>query len=244
MSKLKSFAKAAVPLSVLGAAQKAQARMALARWRRSLGSDVLIDPTVQVLGLTNVKIGSGTQVGEFGWFNVNHRTADESRIGIGRNCLIGRRNLFSSGESIQIDDFCLTASDVAFLCSDHIIADPSRPYVASGNAATDRIVVEPNCWFGLGALVLGNVVVGRGSVVSARSIVLEDVPPFSIVVGTPARVIKRYSFVERQWIRADKFDAAAEAAIPGLEEYRAQLSVDKPVSRTHALASGYVMGSR
>jgi serine O-acetyltransferase len=52
-------------------------------------------------------------------------------------------------------------------------------------------VIEDGVDLGCGVCVLGDVVVGRGSVVGANAVVLEDVPPYSVAVGAPARVVKR-----------------------------------------------------
>lgn len=52
------------------------------------------------------------------------------------------------------------------------------------------IVIEDNVWIGAGCQILDNVRIGNGSIVAAGSVVNKDVPPFSIVGGVPARVLK------------------------------------------------------
>lgn len=52
------------------------------------------------------------------------------------------------------------------------------------------IVIEEDAWVGTGAIVLPNVTIGRGSVVGAGSVVTRDVPPFTVVAGQPARVLR------------------------------------------------------
>jgi serine O-acetyltransferase len=51
--------------------------------------------------------------------------------------------------------------------------------------------IEDECDIACGVAVLGNVTIGRGSVIGANAVVVHDVPPFSVAVGAPARVIKR-----------------------------------------------------
>ncbi|WP_390583501.1 acyltransferase [Erythrobacter sp. MTPC3] len=53
------------------------------------------------------------------------------------------------------------------------------------------ILVEKNCFIGGGAMVLPGVTIGHNSIVGAGSVVFEDVPPYSIVAGNPARLIAR-----------------------------------------------------
>jgi acetyltransferase-like isoleucine patch superfamily enzyme len=53
-----------------------------------------------------------------------------------------------------------------------------------------KIVIEDDVWIGMDAMILSGVKVGKGSVISAGSIVTKDVPPYAIVAGNPARIVK------------------------------------------------------
>lgn len=52
------------------------------------------------------------------------------------------------------------------------------------------VIIEDNCWIGANAIVLPGITIGRCSVVGAGSVVTKDVPPYSVVAGVPARMIK------------------------------------------------------
>ena len=52
------------------------------------------------------------------------------------------------------------------------------------------VVIEDDCWIASHSVILAGVTVGRGSIVAAGSVVTTDVPPYSIVAGVPARVIR------------------------------------------------------
>lgn len=52
------------------------------------------------------------------------------------------------------------------------------------------VVVEENVWIGFEAIILPGVTIGRGAVIGCKTVVSEDVPPYSVVVGNPARVIR------------------------------------------------------
>ena len=56
---------------------------------------------------------------------------------------------------------------------------------------TAPIVVEDDSWIGFGAVILKGVTVGRGAIVAAHSVVTQDVESFTVVMGNPAKVIKR-----------------------------------------------------
>ena len=215
----------------------------LALWRRtSVGRGSYIDPTVQLIGARNVRVGSDCVIGEGSWINVNHRTAHEARISIGDKSLIGRRNFISSGASIDIAPFCLTGADCSFVGADHVTHDPTTPYAATGATDVAVISVGANCWFGGGALVLGNVAIGMGSVIGARSVILRDIPPFSVVVGTPARVIRRFGFAQREWVDIVSFTEEDEASIPEVAAYLAQLKTNAAEFKLPRKAAGYRRG--
>ena len=69
---------------------------------------------------------------------------------------------------------------------------PTRqPRLADGGAPARPVHIEGNVWIGFDSCVLPGVTIGEGSVVGARSVVAEDVPPYAVVAGNPARVIRR-----------------------------------------------------
>ncbi|PSN10551.1 hypothetical protein C7293_27655 [filamentous cyanobacterium CCT1] len=61
----------------------------------------------------------------------------------------------------------------------------SQPLTAVG------ITIEDDCWLGTGVRVLDGVTIGRGSVIGAGAVVSRDIPPYSVAVGVPARVIEK-----------------------------------------------------
>ena len=74
-----------------------------------------------------------------------------------------------------------------------------QDYITTGNNIAHKdwshvnsapIVIEDKVWIGMDALILKGVTIGEGSVVAARSVVTKDVPPYSLVAGNPARVVK------------------------------------------------------
>jgi acetyltransferase-like isoleucine patch superfamily enzyme len=64
------------------------------------------------------------------------------------------------------------------------------PYVRDNLIKRAKIVVEDDAWIGAGAVILPGVRIGQGAIVGAGAVVTRDVPPFTIVAGAPARVIR------------------------------------------------------
>lgn len=69
--------------------------------------------------------------------------------------------------------------------------------LASANVPASPIRIENNVWIGFDACILPGVTIGEGAVVGAKSVVVECVPPFTVVGGNPARVIRRLEPGER-----------------------------------------------
>jgi acetyltransferase-like isoleucine patch superfamily enzyme len=182
---------------------------------------------VQVMGVKSIKIGAGSSIGDGVWINDCVRD-DKVRLVIGVSVLVGRRGVVSTAGNLSIGDFCILAPDVIIADADHVYSDPTVPYLQQGATVGRSIVVEENCWFGMQSKVLGDLTIGRGSVVGAGSLVKRSLPPFSVAVGSPARVVRLYDFATRQWctIRDEKELAASleersrSGLMPSREVYR------------------------
>lgn len=99
-----------------------------------------------------------------------------SNIVIGRNCMIGAR--------------------CAFISYQHGFADLTRPMQQQPLTSRGDIVVEDDVWLGVQVTVLDGVTIGCGAIVGAGAVVTKDVPPYAIVAGVPARVIRQRTAAE------------------------------------------------
>ena len=76
---------------------------------------------------------------------------------------------------------------------------PTRqPRVASSNVTSKPICIERNVWIGFNACVLPGITVGEGAIIGAKSVVTENVPPFTLVAGNPAGVIRQLDRAETE----------------------------------------------
>ena len=62
-----------------------------------------------------------------------------------------------------------------------------------------EVIIGDNVWLGEFVLVLPDVIIGKGSIIGANSVVTKNIPAYSIAVGSPARVIKKYNFSTQRW---------------------------------------------
>ena len=195
------------------------AKIKLVFYKKDIGKNTFIDKTVNVFGWKYIQIGSFTLVGEQTWLNVNRRIDDFKHIEIGNYCYLGRRNLLSSSRRLIISDYVMTSNDCKFLGSNHIYTNPLKPYISTGTMNDDVLKIGVNVWIGANAIVLGSVDIGHGSIIGAGSVVTENIPPFSIAVGNPCKVIKRYNFRTNQWDKLGDFDKDQENLMPSEDDY-------------------------
>lgn len=111
-------------------------------------------------------------------------------IEIGGNTNIGPYTCIAGPGHIKIGKSCLIASHCGIYANQHVFTDPNREIREQG-LTRKGIVIKDDCWLGTGVKVLDGVTIEQGSVIGAGAVVTKDIPPYSVAVGTPAKVISR-----------------------------------------------------
>ena len=135
-------------------------------------------------------------------------------VKIGKNTY-GELNIvtFNSNSKLKIGSYCSIAQNVTFLLDvEHNINHISTyPFLAKcfekGDEAFSKgnIIVDDDVWIGYGSIIMSGVHIGQGAVIAAGAVVTKDVPPYAIVGGVPAKVIK-YRFNEKMIAELMKID--------------------------------------
>ncbi|MFD1630591.1 acyltransferase [Pseudopedobacter beijingensis] len=115
---------------------------------------------------------------------------DESRIGLG-NTIIGPVHI---GKKVNL------AQGITISGLNHNYENVSVP-IADQGVNTNLITIEDDVWIGANSVILAGVKIGTHAIIGAGSIVTKDIPPFSIALGNPARIIKTYDFESKTWIK-------------------------------------------
>lgn len=124
------------------------------------------------------------------------------KVSIGRWSVLNGPNIAIIGgvSGVYIGNFCSIARDVFIQDFGHDYKRVSTFYMAqrffSGSLHDDvtsrgPVVIGNDVWVGKGAVILSGITIGDGAVIGANSVVTKDVPPYSIVAGVPAVVIKK-----------------------------------------------------
>lgn len=169
-------------------------RVRLAHPRRlSVGRGVTLEDDVHIDALSRRGVCLGNNV-TIAKFTVIEATGVISNLGegleIGDNSNLGDYCFVGAAGGVRIGRNVLIGQRVSFHSEDHRFESTDVPIKEQG--VTRRgIVVEDDCWLGAGSILLDGVTVGRGSVVAAGSVVTRNVPPYSVVAGVPAKVIRQ-----------------------------------------------------
>jgi acetyltransferase-like isoleucine patch superfamily enzyme len=149
----------------------------------ALGANVFIDKGVELLRYPrNIRIGNevvlkkGAQI-----CSCN----EKAKIQIGDRTTVGFYTFIYASEAITIGTDCLIAPFVYIVDSDHSI-EAVTPINRQKNQ-TAPIRIGDDVWIATGAKILKGVSIGNGAVVGAGAVVKDDVPPYSIVGGIPAK---------------------------------------------------------
>jgi acetyltransferase-like isoleucine patch superfamily enzyme len=123
-------------------------------------------------------------------------------VSIGDFTLINGARIICDSQ-VSIGDYCLISWNTVFMDTERLpqnigarrreleLVSGRQPRRFESNSPARPISVKRNVWIGFDACVLPGVTIGEGSVIGARSVVFEDVPPYSVAVGNPARVIRQ-----------------------------------------------------
>jgi acetyltransferase-like isoleucine patch superfamily enzyme len=107
------------------------------------------------------------------------------RLKMGARSTIGQRCYIDARGGIRLDSDVSVSREACLLTATHIPDDPDFA------GALAPIHLERHSWIGVRALLLAGVHVGEGAVVAAGAVVTADVEPYTIVAGTPARVLRK-----------------------------------------------------
>jgi acetyltransferase-like isoleucine patch superfamily enzyme len=126
------------------------------------------------------------------WIHLGVDTAlrcHEGTLSIGDKSVFGRDVSINCYLDVEIGASALFADDIYVSDFDHKFADLTTPIKDQGIAKA-RVRIEPDVWIGTKVTIARGVVIGEGAVVGANAVVTHDLPPYSVSVGVPARVVK------------------------------------------------------
>ena len=139
---------------------------ALSEGRLELGAHVLFEPDV--------------------WITA----PGQARIRIGEGSFLNLGVMVAALELVEIGAHCMLANGCVVTDANHRFDDPNRPVPWQGFTSKGPTRLGDNVWCGAHVVVTSGVTIGERCVIGANSVVTADIPPFSVAVGAPARVLR------------------------------------------------------
>jgi acetyltransferase-like isoleucine patch superfamily enzyme len=126
-------------------------------------ANAFLKPDVIIQGAGELTIGEGSYISSF--------------------CVIG------VNEEVNIGNDVMIADSVSIRDTDHQFGELSLPIKYQG-ITTAPIIIEDDVWIGYGAVITKGTTIGKGAIIGANAVVTKNVPPYAIVGGVPAKIIK------------------------------------------------------
>ncbi len=152
---------------------------------RRCPASVVVEPGALVFHPENVSLGEAVYVGHYAILKAYYK----NELTVGDRVWIGQAAFLHAAGGITIGEDVGIGPYVKILTSTH--ADPGRERpIMDGALELGAVVIEAGADLGIGAIILPGVTVGRGAQVGAGAVVTSDVPPYAVVAGNPARVLR------------------------------------------------------
>ena len=165
-----------------------------------IGDNTYVCPRVMTNNLDTEKIQiGGAHTGKNCFLGTN--TVLQHGISIGNNCTIHPYCVLYGLGGLKIGNWVRMAAHTVIIPANHIYKNPDIPISKQG-LTMEGVEIKDDVWIGANAVIRTGIIIGKGSIIGANAVVLEDVPSLSIVVGNPGRVIKN-RFPDQ--MKADKY---------------------------------------
>lgn len=171
---------------------------------QNIGINSNIETPKQITGAENIKIGDFTTIGHSAWFGAFSQYLNQNftpKIIIGNNVRIGNYACITSIDEIVIDDGCLF-SEYVYISDHYHGANPTiglspkdQPLFTKG-----PVHIGQNSFIGYRVTILSGVTLGKNCIIGAHSVVNKSFPDYSMIAGSPAKLIKIFNFEKNDWV--------------------------------------------
>lgn len=165
-----------------------------------LGRRVYIQNPLKLDGCHNMVIEDNVVIQYKTWLAALPLTGGACILKIGKNTVLGHFNHIYSTREIIIEENVLTADKVYISDNLHSYQDISVPIKDQPIWQNNTVKIGAGSWLGENVCVLG-AKIGKHCIIGANSVVTKDIPDYTVAVGIPARVIKKYNLISKEWER-------------------------------------------
>lgn len=180
-------------------------RLSAIRWRMkmaSFGEGSYIQGPNWVVNPSAIEIGQRVSIWRHARIEAicSKNNAGITRLKIGDGTAIQPYVHIGAAHQVTLGKHVMIASSVYITDHDHDLSDPMDPPSINSRLLTSPVHIGDYTWLGEKVMVLKGVTIGERSVIGAGSVVTRDIPPLSIAIGSPAKVIRRYDQDAGRWL--------------------------------------------
>ncbi|NOW94091.1 DapH/DapD/GlmU-related protein [Mucilaginibacter sp. SG564] len=162
--------------------------------KRGKRSVVRFKARMDIFPFNNFSLGSNSIIEDLA--TINNGVGD---VIIGNNCGIGIGNVLIG--PVTLGNYVMLAQNIVLSGLNHGYEDVTTPPRLQ-KVTTKQIIIADNVWIGANSVVTAGVTIGKHAIIGAGSVVTKDIPEYSVAVGNPAKVIKKYNFTTKSWEKA------------------------------------------
>jgi acetyltransferase-like isoleucine patch superfamily enzyme len=145
---------------------------------------------LEAMGEGRLEVGAGTLLEPGVWITA----PGSARIRIGEGTFLNLGVMVAAAELVEIGDYCMFANGCFITDASHRFDDPVKPVPWQGFTSTGPTRVASNVWCGAHVVITSGVTIGERCVIGANSVVITDIPPFSVAAGAPAKVLRKVEY--------------------------------------------------
>lgn len=169
---------------------------------KALSIKAIVISGVRVQGKKFISIGSNTIIQRGGWLLATKVLDSNPELSIGNRCSIGDYCHITAIKSVILEDDVLLANNIYIADNSHDFSDISTPIQNQPVFFKGEVRLKSGCWIGENVCIIG-ASIGKNSVIGANSVVLTDIDDYCVAVGSPAKIIKRFDFDKKEWIKVN-----------------------------------------
>ena len=192
----------------------------------SIGTNLSIHRTCYLRNMPLMEIGNSVTIHEGVWIHaqlspentvpgtVSLRPDARSVIVLENRCYIGRRAHIDAKNYIHLEQGVLLSASTLIQDYSHENSDLEVPIRDQGTTKGGRIRIGKGCWIGHGAVIIcenGELSLGQNCIVGANAVVTRSAPPYSVLAGNPARIVKQFDTTKGAWVLGSIRTADLEA---------------------------------
>ncbi len=114
------------------------------------------------------------------------KSVEGGKIEIGNNVFFNHNCSITAVKKIVIGNSCMFANNLVIVDHDHVVDEKG----VTSNLMAEAVIIGDRVWCGANVTITKGVHIGQGAVIGANSVIVHDVEEYSVVAGTPAKVIK------------------------------------------------------